>query len=80
MPRFVYNRGMIEKSKQQYCLEIPGGAVELLADSDADAVTQAKAWLRANRILAVGLQLFRYPLYWAERGGNLINVPFYQLA
>lgn len=71
---------MIEKSKQQYLLELPGGAVELLAHDDLGAVAQAKAWLRANRICAVGLQLFRYPLYWAVRGGNLINVPFYQLA
>lgn len=76
----VYITGMIAKSKQQYLLEIPGGAVELLAHDDLDAASQAKAWLRTNRILAVGLQLFRYPLYWAERGGNLINVPFYKLA
>lgn len=88
MPRIVYNRGMIEKSKQQYLLEIPGGAVELLALDDLDAASQAKAWLHTNRILAVGLKLFRYPLYWVERGGkakvtgttSLVEIPFYQLA
>lgn len=78
---------MIKKSKQQYLLEMPGGAVELLAHDDLDAASQAKAWLRSNRILAVGLKLFRYPLYWVERGGkakvkgatNLVEIPFYQL-
>jgi hypothetical protein len=66
---------------EPYLLETPGGAVEILASNDTDAVDKAKQYLAYTRITTKGLKLFRYPKEWVNRPtAGLIEVPFYQLA
>ncbi len=69
---------MIPSMPEQYKLELPGGAVEIGANDDAEAQTFAQEYLKANLRVPVTkpLHLFRYPKGWANHGGTLIEVPF----
>lgn len=59
----------------QYVIETSVGPVQLLATSDIAACAQARAWL--TRCGFRGYNLFRYPLYYVERGGELIWIPLF---
>jgi hypothetical protein len=68
-------------SQAQYALELPGSSVDLLADTDEQAVVKAKAYLAERRIHSPGLKLFRYPVAWLDYyfTKGMIEVPLYQL-
>ncbi len=65
--------------RDNYKLELPGGAWEFLAMNDKEAIGIADRYLVLHHMADKQLKLFRYPKEWVERGGQLIEIPEFRI-